>query len=95
MTMSEAFDLSNVQRELCVLKRNAFKEVAETTTRIKSDQEITRAEIDELQEKLELLIKDLNTKAGKYIETLDAEGEGEGGRKMKVKLKFGMRRLNF
>ena len=70
MTMSEASDLSTVQRELCVLKRSAFKEVAEATTGIKSGQEITRAEIDELQEKLQLLIKDFNKGASEYINAL-------------------------
>ena len=55
MTTSEAFDLSKVHRELCVLTRNEFNEVAEATTKMKSDQEISRAECDELKEKLEPL----------------------------------------
>ena len=69
--MRQASDLSTVQRELRVLKRSAFKEVAEAVTRIKSDKETPRAEIDELEEKLEPLIKELNTKAGKYINALE------------------------
>ena len=74
--MSEAFDLSKIQRELSVLKRNAFNEVAEATTRMKSDQEITRAEIGELNEKLEPLINDFDKGVSEYIIALERlEGE--------------------